>query len=79
MYHKIFLEDLCFSLILITELICMKIRSLFHRDSLDPDVFLCEVIILFVTLRWLWQNGGDDKQRVMTCARDKHLQLMASD
>lgn len=50
-HHSVFPEDLCFSLIFITELICMKTGSLFCRDSLDPDVyFLCEVIISFVTL-----------------------------
>lgn len=53
-YHNTFLEDLCFSLTFITELIYMKIRYLFHRDSLDPDVcFLCEGVVLFVTLHWL--------------------------
>lgn len=48
-HHDVFLEDLWFSLIFITQLICMKMGSLFHRDALDPDVcFLCQVVILFV-------------------------------
>jgi len=50
-HHSVFSEDLFFFLIFITELICMKTRSLFCRDSLDPDVcFLCGAIISFVTL-----------------------------
>lgn len=38
-HHRLFPEDLCFSLIFITELICMRTGSLFRRDSLDPDVW----------------------------------------
>lgn len=37
-HHNVFLVDLCFSLIFITQLICMKMGSLFRRDALDPDV-----------------------------------------